>query len=464
MDNFTTENQGVMHKRYMSIAPVNSGEGIYGYSSGLPQILFNLGSNGLLQTDEVRLSFNLRICANGTNTNNVNPALRPSVGLYNGAESVISELELKSTNYGRSLERIDYYNRLNCSVNSALHSKSQYDSHLNHEQASSGVGFTTAQQLDLSLDDDTNSFQVNPQVAHQGVLLRNNEQGRECSMRIVCGLLLSESQISLNDLGGLTIRIKLASNESVLNDLQQVLGGAATDVSGFHYEIHNPRLIAGVVLETPQQIQQRMSNPTPTMSYLSYEGYYNNIISNEFQVNHKINSAAVISSFTNFIATKDLNNYQRMSDAQQNPNIEELTFNKDGMRVPLQYSILTDQDTVTTDDDFQPSTFPALLYHYLSSWSSPADRKKSSINPVISSIRATNSGYGVFGAGCSYDTEHQGINMKVANVGFNIRSKLLDPTVAADNTQQTPYSAYTFYLSKNQIVVDRANAKIAVMN
>ena len=55
------DNATILQKRFLTINPVNSGEGVYGYSSGLPQITFNLGNTGLLQTDEVRLSFNLRI-------------------------------------------------------------------------------------------------------------------------------------------------------------------------------------------------------------------------------------------------------------------------------------------------------------------------------------------------------------------------------------------------------------------
>jgi hypothetical protein len=281
-------------------------------------------------------------------------------------------------------------------------------------------------------------------------------------MRVVCGLFLSNQQISLNDVGGLTLRIKLAPNEAVLSDIASITGEAAATPSDFHYEIHNPRLIAGCVMESPQAEQQRMANQTPTMPFLSYSSFYNNIISTDFQVLHKINAAAVISSFTNFIPSKNLNNYDAFSDAQMNPNVQELTFQKDGQRIPLQYEIRSEQDRVLTDDDFQPSTFPAMLYHYLSSWGSPADRKKSSINPLISAIRATNDEYGTWGIGVSYDTEHQGINGKLANMGFQIKSKLLDPD-AGNNTTQTPYSAFTYYLCKNELVVNRGQG-VAVVN
>jgi len=452
----------ILQKRYLTLNPVNSGEGVYGYSSGLPMIQFNLGNTGILQTEEVRLSFNLRIIETGSTTNNVDPAKQISVGFYNGAESVLDEIEISSTNYGRSLERIDHYARMNASVNSALHSKSQYDSHLSHEPASSGIGITTSQQLKEELDSDAQHFVVNGNVKHQGIILRNNVEGRECSMRVVCGLFLSNQHISLNDVGGLTLRLKLAPNEAVLSDIASITGEAAATPSDFHYEIINPRLIAGCVMETPAAVQQRMSNPTPTLPFLSYSSFYNNIISTDFQVLHKINAAAVISSFTNFIPSKNLNNYNAFSDAQMNPNVQELTFQKDGQRVPLQYEIRSEQDRVLTDDDEQPSTFPAMLYHYLSSWGSPADRKKSSINPLISAIRATNDEYGTWGVGCSYDTEHQGISGKLANMGFQIKSKLLDPD-AANNTDQTPYSAFTYYLCKNELVVNRGQG-VAVVN
>ena len=452
----------ILQKRFLSINPVNSGEGVYGYSNGLPQIIFNLGNSGLLQTSEVRLSFNLRIVETGSTTNNVDPAKLISVGFFNGAESVMDEIEISSTNYGRSLERIDHYARMNASVNSALHSKSQYDSHLNHEQASSGVGVTTRQQLTGTFSAAGERFDVNGEVLHEGIIMRNNVEGRECSMRVVCGLFLSQKEISLNDVGGLTLRIKLAPNEAVLSDIAAITGDAAATPSDFHYEIINPRLIAGCVMETPMAQQQRLANPTPTLPFLSYHAFYNNIISTDFQALHKINAAAVISTFSNFIPTKNLNNYNAFSDAQMNPNVQELVFQKDGQRVPLQYELRPEQDRTLTDDDFQPSTFPAVLYHYLSSWGAPADRQKSSINPIVSGIRATNDEYGCFGIGASYDTEHQGINGKIANMGFQIKSKLLDPD-AGNNTTQTPYSAFTYYLCKNEMVVNRGQG-VAVVN
>ena len=286
---------------------------------------------------------------------------------------------------------------------------------------------------------------------------------RECSMRIVCGLLLSGQELSLDDVGGLTLRIKLAPNEAVLGDLALITGEAATDAAGYHYEIHNPRLIAGCVLESPSQVAQRMANPNPSLNFLSYHSFYNNIVSTDFQVLHKINAGAVLSSFTNFCPTKNLNNYAQLSDAQMNPNIEELTFQKDGQRVPLQYALLTDQDSVLTNDNSQPTTFPALLYHYLSSWGAPVDRLKSSVTPVVSTLNATQNSFGVFGVGCSYDVESQGINAKVSNIGFNLKSKLLDPANQADNTVQTPYSAFTYYLCKNELVINRGQG-VAVAN
>jgi hypothetical protein len=452
-----------IQKRYLSIAPVNSGEGIYGYSNGLPQMIFNLGSTGLLQTDEIRLSFDLKIVANGsTNDNNTTPAQQLGVGYFNGAESVIGELELSSTNYGRSLERIDHYARMNASVNSALHSKSMYDSHLAHEQASVGVGITTSQELQGQINYDAQRFSSIGQLKAQGVMLRQAD-GRECSMRIVCGMFLAGQELSLDDLGGLTLRIKLAPNEAVLSDIAEQTGEAQkTAASGFHYEIISPRIIAGCVMESPEQVAMRMSNPNPSMNFLSYSSFYNNIISDNFQVVHKLNASAVISCFTNYIPTKYLNNYTQESNAQFNPNIQNLTFQKDGARVPLTYNILTDQDNTLTNDNDQPSTFPAILWHYLSSWGSPWDRMKSSINPLVSQIAKTNAEYGAFGSGVAYDSEWQGISGKVTNVGYAIESKLLDPD-AGNNTTQTPYSAFTYYLCKNELVVDRG-AGVMVLN
>lgn len=456
------DNSPILQKRYLNINPVNSGEGVYGYSKGLPQLIFNLGNNGLLQTDEIRLSFNLKIVPNTGTDNNTDPTKQISVGFFNGAESVMDEIEISSTNYGRSLERIDHYARMNASVNSALHSKSQYDSHLNHEQASAGVGITTYQQLDETFGNLNTAFVPNPQLTHQGIILRNNAEGRECSMRVVCGLFLSNNEISLNDVGGLTLRIKLAPNEAVLSDIAEITGATTEDASQYHYELSNPRLLAGVVMESPMMVAERMANPTPTLKFLSYNSFYNNIVSTDYQVLHKLNASAVISSFTNFIPTKNLNNYAQFSDAQMNPNIEELVFQKDGMRVPLQYELRTEQDSVITDDDQQPTTFPAILYHYLSSWGSPTERKKSSINPLVSAIKDTNDAYGTFGIGVAYDTELQGINGRLANMGFQIKSKLLDPAVNV-NTTQTPYSAFTYYLCKNELVVNRGES-VAVLN
>lgn len=434
-------------KRYQDISPVNSGSGVFGYSSGLPQITFQLGSAGVLLTDEIRLSAEFRIVANGntTSTNLVDPAIDVTINPFNGVEAVVQEMEIGSTAYGRSLERIDHYSQMNASVNSALHSKSMYSSHLIHEQGSTGSGVCSIQALENDLENVANGTSLAGQKTGQVIPLRA-VLGREVSMRLVCGMFLGGNEISLDDVGGLTIRIKLAPNESVL------AGGAA---SGYHYELIAPRLTCGIMVETPMQQAIRMQNPAPSIDFLSYSSYYNNIISSDFSVVHKVNLAAVLSSFTHFIPTKFLNNYAQDSCAQYNPQITNLTYTKDGQRIPLTYSLLVDRDSQAASENVQPTTNPELLYHYLSAWKSPSAMHKSSVNPLNSGTPAQVSEDGVFGVGVSYDTEGSGIGAKVSTLGFRIESQLDDPS---NSGNQTPFAAFTYYLARNSIVVDRAQS------
>lgn len=434
---------GFINKQFVSVAPVNSGEQVFGYSSGLPQITFQMGSQGILQADELRLTGTLKIVANGAQgTNLTNAATDVSINAFTGVESCIDELEISSTGYGRSLEYVQHYGQCNASVNSALHSKSMYDSHLSHEQGSLGSGICTSQSLTNSLDDNPLGVSLAGQRQAQIIGLRS-VLGREFSCRLVAGMFLGGSEISMNDLGGLTIRLKLAPNE-------QVLFGAAA--SGYHYEIHNPLLIASVMVESPEAEAARLANPQPLIPFLQYQSYYNNIISTDFSVVHRTNLAAVLSSFTHFVPSSYLNNYAQDGYAQYNPAINNITFLKDGQRVPLTYEILNDRDAQAASEAVQPSTNPVILYNYLSAWKSPNAFGKSSVNSLNSGWTATSGGNGVFGVGCSYDVEGYGVGARLSTLGFNIKSNLSLPSAPGT---QTPFSAFTFYLCKSAVRVDR---------
>lgn len=438
-----------MSKQYLSIASSNGNNGVFGFTRGTPQLRFDIADRGILLAPELRFQATLKVVANTDNTTTPTTTQDVNVDAFTGAQGVIQTLELSSRAYSsRALETIQNYPRLVASLQSALHSKSQFASQLLHEQGSKGRGTDT-----YAVRDDTNAqtpFKTENQTLAQRIPLCRQD-GLEIDMRLVCGMFMS-NDLDLEMLGGLVVELTLAPDSNVL------YGANSGD---FHYELHNPRLVVPVLEKSPQDQMALANNPSPTIQFLSFTSLYNTITSTDNQIVHRTNLRSVISSFQNYIPVKYINNTTQNGLGQHNPDIKKLTFHKGASRFPLEYSILVDSDP-NVNVSSQPTTYPQVLINYLDAFRNYNEVKKTCISKKLSGdYSQVKVGKGVFGTGCSYDAVSQtGVSATNDTLGLEIQSNLADP----DNpSSQTPFAVYTYYLCKNMVRVQQGRG-IEVMN
>jgi hypothetical protein len=435
-----------MSKRYLSIACSNGGTGVYGHSSGTPQLRFDIANQGLLQTQELRLQGTLKIIATaltgGIAVGNQNTSLANDVNInpFVGAQSFIDNIELSTrVNATRSIEKINNYPMLVSSLLSALHSKTGYDANLYHEQGSKGIGMTTSEHN--ARTSGTNPFTIANQTQAQKKPFLQLD-GFDFDLRLICGMFMGQEQIDLEALGGLSIVINCNSDDNVL------FGAVA---GNFRYEIHNPRIIVPVMDKTPQQQLATRNQGISNFNFLTFVSLYNTLSSTDQQVVHRVNLQSVVSNLQHYIPVNHINNTARDSIAQYNPAIERLTYLQNGKRTPLEF-VLEPEKEPNINAHSQLTTTPQLLLNYLDAYRNFRDVKKSCVNPVVSGFASQTARVGVWGTGCSYDSVGQnGINANGSTLGFEIKSSLDDPL---NRNNQTPYAVYTFYLCKNQVQVD----------
>jgi hypothetical protein len=310
------------------------------------------------------------------------------------------------------------------------------------------MGFNTVAELNANGSTGQEYSPVGQRIASRKAYC--GVGGKDFSMRLVCGTLMSMPMINLNDLGGATITITLAPTSNVL-------WGAVA--SGYRYEISNPRLVVPILLETPEEQMSSAQNPTADLQFLSFTSLYNTINSTAHQVVHKTSLRGVISTFQNYVPTSFVNNFAENGVGQYNPQVRRLTYHIDGKRVPLEYSLEPQRLSAFSEIE-QPTTTPMILTNYIDAFKNFQDVKKSCINPTISSAQQQVERNGVWGTGCSYDAVSQaGIPAVLSTLGFEIQSNLLPPsefdTDPATNPAAVSYSVYSYYLCRNSVRITK---------
>lgn len=427
-------------KRYLSVACSNGGTGIYGHSSGTPQLRFDIANQGLLQTQELRLQGNLKIIATATGVQNTALATDVNINPFCGVQSFIDNIEISSrVNATRSIEKINNYPQLVSSLLSALHSKTGYDCNLFTEQGSKGIGMTSFNHNSRIAGTNPFAFANQTQAQKRPFL---QADGFDFDMRLICGMFMGQEQIDLEAIGGLSITINCNSDDNVL------FGAVA---NGYRYEIHNPRIIVPIVDKSPQQQMATRQAGVNTFNFLTFVSLYNTLSSTDQQIVHRVNLRSVVSNFQHYLPVAHINNSARDSQAQYNPAIERLTYLQNGKRTPLEFVLQPDKEP-NINASLQLTTTPQVLLNYLDAYRNFKDVKKSCVNPTVSGFASQTARVGVFGSGCSYDSVGQaGINANGSTLGFEIKSSLDDPL---NRNNATPFACFTFYLCKNQVQVD----------
>ena len=444
-------------KRYMRLAPSN-GSGEFSFSNGNPIIRFSVAdTNAMLVGKEMRFCGNIKILYDGTNPVANNTA--SNVDRIAGIQSFIQSVSIGSRRYSANvLEVVHNYPRLATQLYANTHSSKGMRTTSFNEHGGVGKGRYNKHHkgsFGTTATNDTDRFL---ESARKSVMV--NANGFDFALRLNTGLLMNNA-IPLNLLGGLEITINLNSN------FASIYGQATT--SACKFTITNPYLICPLLYMNPQQIQQSASQPSGAFSFMSYQSLYSVIDSTDQSIVHRLNSKNLVSVLQNYIPVKYLNNTTYNGCAMWNAgDINNLEFHKDGVRYPLEYNLeVRNQNGVgsNANENLQNVDLnPAVLWNAQSAIRNVKDIKRSMVIPEnLLGVAKTDS---VYSTGVSWDlVSGAGINV-AGTLTYDMKTKLEDPddndATNANHSNQTPFAQYSFYLSKNNLLVNKGQG-IVVM-
>jgi len=404
---------------------------------GIPVLSFNIGATDeLLNTSTVRIEGKLNVYkANGTRVaagDNIH--INQRLGIY----GAFSMLTLKSLKWNTELEVIRHYNR---ALNSYLPFVTNLQDHL-------GV----LSQLQLT--------SANYKLQKESNLV---DTGSHFCVSIPCGLL-SAGNLPLfyeNGTGGLVVDITLASDDSFLYGL----GGDSTDSGGAYYELEDVKLIAETIKPPPDILKKMKSQKATPLEINTIATQYQSINSTNAIINMDLGLNNVLGVYCNFIKSNYLENpnYDSLAtypiiNGSAPSNISELTFLKDGVKYPNDWSLntnfKTNANTALCDPQVVNMFKNSIMYHkntINNNLLSPLTN-----NRVIADIgdadfpldKVQNTG-AVFGIGVAYNTIVGGDGINLKNSNFSIQ-------IDCDLNTDSPNTMFIFAHHKQQLIMSPA--------
>jgi hypothetical protein len=437
-------------KRFMRLAPSN-GSGSFSFTNGNPVIRFSVAdAQAMLIGKEMRFCGKLAIFKTATTVIDYNEEI--NIDRIAGIQSFISSVSIGSRRYSANvLEVVQNYPRLCSSLYANTHSPKGMRTQVFNEQGSCGKGRYSEYDL-KAIQDDGDRTLMNARKAT--IVGRDLATPLEFALRLNTGLLMNDA-IPLNLLGGLEITINLNSNFSALygsDDLE-------ADCS---YQIIDPYLICPLLYLNSQQIAEANQQSQGSFSFMSYQSLYSVLNSTDQSIVHRLNSRNMVSVIQNYIPIKFLNNkgYNGMAcwDAGGIDNVE---FHKDGVRYPLEYNLRvnkTDGEGNNDNENLQKIDLnPAILWNSVGAIGAVKDITRSQLIPE--NLLGMAKQDGVYSTGVNWDKISKvGISVN-GTITYDLKTKLEDPVnnddVNPNHTGQTAYAQYSFYLAKNNLLINK---------
>ena len=438
-------------KRFMRLAPSN-GSGVFSFTNGNPVIRFSVAdAQAMLIGKEMRFCGKLRIYKTGTTVIAFDDEI--NIDRINGIQSFISSVSIGSRRYSANiLEVVQNYPRLCSALYANTHSSKGMRTQVFNEQGSCGKGRYSEYDLKATTYDNDRTMLS---ARKSTIMGRGEAQPLEFALRLNTGLLMNDA-IPLNLLGGLEITINLNSNFSAL------YGDTSTLLADCSYQIIDPYLICPLLYLNPQQIAEANQQSQGSFSFMSYQSLYSVLNSTDQSIVHRLNSRNMVSVIQNYIPIKFLNNrgYNGMAcwDAGGIDNIE---FHKDGVRYPLEYNLRvnkTDGDGNNGNENLQKIDLnPAILWNSVGAIGPVKDITRSQVIPE--NLLGMAKEDGVYSTGVNWDKISKvGISVN-GTITYDIKTKLEDPvnddSVNQNHTGNTSYAQYSFYLSKNNLLINK---------
>jgi len=451
----------------MRLSPSN-GAGTFSFTNGNPIIRFSVAD-----TNAFLLGKNMRFCGNIKvfHTTGTQPTYDKGCNIdrVSGVQSVIQSVSIGSRRYSANvLEVVHNYPRLASQLYANTHSPKGMRTQTFNEQGAVGKGRYNKNHLGtLGTSGNLNRTDRVLESARKATIVGGATAGQmktngfDFALRLNTGLLMNEA-IPLNLLGGLEITINLAPNFASMY-------GDEVDAT-CKYTIEKPYLITPLLYMTDMEVAQYNSQPQGTFSFMSYQSLYSVLNSTDQSIVHRLNSRNLQSVLQSYIPVKYLNNTSRNQMALWDGGaVNAVEYHKDGVRYPLEYSInvrSTNGDGTNQNEDLQKVDLnPQILWNSQTAIKSVKDIKRSQVLPE--NLLGVAKQDGVWGTGLSWDmVSGSGINV-AGTLTYDLKSKLQDPenidivtnpsklTANPNHTLTTPYAQYSFYLAKQNLMINK---------
>lgn len=317
-----------------------------------------------------------------------------------------------------------------------------------------------------------------------GAVGKTQQQGRMCDTKINFSLpllagFLQGNPIDLQLVRGLRITITLASDLFVCgnNYWKNGLADGGTIDSGAFFNLTDVNM--SYELEVPDSAGQQamVANQSGSWDYNAYSSFYQVIQSTDMNAVMNINTSRTIGTIMNYIPSQFLNNYNYNSNwatklltpdaggrLTKQLDLEELTFTKGGLRIPLDFEVRTLEEekegVATSQKNFEELNAVRNVWA-MSSFMKDL-RTELSLNGAAGAARFSdsmteNDALSVNNIGVKYDgITGNGLNFKGTPLGLRLQSS---PPVG---TPLDPHSLFAYVYHKNTIMFQ--NGRVSVMN
>ena len=415
----------VQEKRFVRLIPSNNSSTGFSPSGAQPIIRFSVAdSQALANMKDARLNFKITCTKTGgapvALTDNIN--IDPVMGFC----SVLDQVIVSSRRHGTQLEQVLNLGRLESSYYRSKYSPKMMSSCQYHGGRAVGLG---------RMNRWDGSFTSGSTVTDlKSIAMRKSIIGqKEVSIPFHIGMFLTDEPMDLSAVGGLEIAVYLQKSEAMFF-------GTAVD-GDTTYSLTDVSLTLPLLFKSAEMIQ---STPSESIvEFLNWTSLYSVLDSSLSSVAHRVSLSGLVSAIHNSLPTAQINNTAYNQFGLKSVAPERLTFQRDGMRAPLEKTMVVEDKRSSKTED-KSSTYPEILTEYLSAWGAPKDLRHSQVIPEL--VKGVANRSGVFGMGCNYSPDSAGINVSGV-LSMDLQSKLEDET-GGDPTQIEPYALYSFYLSR----------------
>ena len=433
-------------KRFIRLAPSNNSTSGYAPSGSQPILRFSIADTAAFaKMSDARLNCRIKVerapdtAVAQTDDFNIDPVL--------GWCSMVDQITVSSRRFGSTIEQVNNMARLDSAYYRSKYAPKDINSNMYSKTRAVGLGRFNRISGSTAGHATVSDKRLVAQRKKLITTVSTNPKDAgfvEVSIPLHAGFFLTDSDVDLSQIGGVEISIYLAKVQSVFFGT-----GANQPTSNSNYTLYDASLTVPLLYKSAEQVS--MTPPEGSVEFLNWTSLFSVVDSTVSSIAHRLYLSGLVSQIHNFLPTDQLNNVSANAAALKDIGVERLTFQKDGVRSPMEKTVLTDK-VANVKVQQSPSLYSEVITDYTSALHSPRDIKRTQIIPENMLGIADRSG--VMGIGCNFSPNSAGINLSGV-LSIDVQSKIPDST----GTGTTPYAMFSFYLSRKAFLTSPMGVK-----